>query len=85
MCVYGTFDTNILINLSLHPFIYFKNFKTACRAFVHVSHLFVGPPVSHNAPLLFLGVHVKPVSHRLGLAADNMAAVEVAFSSRRVR
>lgn len=30
------------------------------------------------------GVHVKPDSHRRSLAADNMAAVEVALSGRRV-
>lgn len=57
---------------------------TPPRASVRLGHLFVGPPVSHNAPLPSLGVHVKPDSHRLSVAADNMAAVEVALSARRV-
>lgn len=58
--------------------------RTPSRAFVRLGHLFVGPPVSHNAPLPSLGVHVKPDRHRLSVAADDMAAVEVALSRRRV-
>lgn len=64
---------------------HFELSNSLSRPFVRLARLFVGPPaVSHNAPPPSLGVHVKADSHRLGVAADNMAAVEVALSSRRV-